>query len=195
MTKPLIYLASASPRRRELLTQIGVPFELIRCEIDETPQHNERPYDYVARLARAKAAAGVDVYQQQGLAPRLLLAADTTVALGETILGKPIDTRDAEQMLANLAGRTHQVLTGVAISDGERVELVVSVSDVTFRTLSTDEIATYVASGEPIDKAGAYGAQGLGALLIEKLSGSFSGVVGLPLAETGILLRRFAYPI
>ncbi|QDQ27225.1 septum formation inhibitor Maf [Chitinimonas arctica] len=195
MTKPAIYLASASPRRRELLTQIGVPFELLRCEIDETPLAGELPHPYVARLARAKAEAGVAAYRAAGLPPRLLLAADTTVALGEAILGKPVDVADAEAMLASLSGKSHQVMTGVAVTDGERVEVVVSVSQVRFRILSAAEIRSYVATGEPMDKAGSYGAQGKGALLIAAMEGSFSGVIGLPLAETGALLQGFDYPI
>lgn len=192
--KPLIYLASASPRRRELLGQIGIPFERIACEIDEIPLPGEAARPYVERLARAKAAAGIAAAQAAGLPTRLLLAADTTVALEGQILGKPIDTADARAMLAQLSGSTHEVLTGVAISDGQRCEYQLSCSMVRFRQLSAAEIAAYVASGEPLDKAGSYGAQGLGAVLIEEIRGSFSGVVGLPLAETVALLQRFDYP-
>lgn len=195
MSKPVIYLASASPRRRELLTQIGVPFELVRCEIDETPLPGEHPKAYVARLAAAKAAAGVATYRAQGLPQRLLLSADTTVALGTQILGKPVDAADACAMLRTLSGTVHEVYTGVAISDGERTETVVSTTEVRFRTVSEADIAAYVATGEPMDKAGSYGAQGRGALLVDSLAGSFSGVVGLPLTETGDLLRAFGYPI
>ncbi|WP_374352037.1 nucleoside triphosphate pyrophosphatase [Chitinimonas sp.] len=194
MSKPLIYLASGSPRRRELLTQIGVPFERISSEVDETPLPGEGAHAYVARLAHAKALAGVAMVRQAGLPQRLLLAADTTVALQDRILGKPVDAADAVAMLSQLSGRRHEVLTGVAVADGERVEVVVSESVVQMRELSATEIAAYVATGEPLDKAGSYGAQGLGAVLIKDLSGSFSGVVGLPLTETAALLQRFGYP-
>jgi len=193
MTRPAIYLASGSPRRRELLAQIGIPFERITGEVDETPWPQEGAHTYVERLARAKAAAGVAAMRAQGLASRLVLAADTTVALDDHILGKPIDAADATAMLRRLSGRVHEVLTGVAVSDGERVLSVISASEVRFRSLSEAEIAAYVATGEPLDKAGSYGAQGVGAVLIESLSGSFSGVVGLPLAETVTLLQQFGY--
>ncbi|PHV12351.1 Maf family protein [Chitinimonas sp. BJB300] len=192
--KPAIYLASASPRRRELLTQIGVRFERVTCEIDETPQAGETAMAYVERLARAKADAGITAALSAGLPKRLLLAADTTVALGDTILGKPLDAADARSMLNKLSGSSHEVLTGVAISNGERTEYALSRSTVRFRTISSQEITAYVASGEPLDKAGSYGAQGLGAVLIEEIRGSFSGVVGLPLTETVALLQRFDYP-
>jgi len=194
MTRPAIYLASGSPRRRELLTQIGVPFDRISSEVDETPRPDEGAHAYVARLAAEKAAAGIARMRADSLAPRLVLAADTTVALDDHILGKPVDDAEARTMLRRLSGRTHEVLTGVAISDGARTEVATSTSVVTFRELADAEIAAYVASGEPMDKAGAYGAQGLGAVLIANLSGSFSGVVGLPLTETMQLLQRFGYP-
>jgi septum formation protein len=148
----------------------------------------------VERLARAKAAAGIAAMREQGLAPRLVLAADTTVALDDHILGKPEDAADAVATLRRLSGRVHEVLTGVAISDGDRVLCKVSVSEVRFRILSEQEIAAYVATGEPLDKAGSYGAQGVGAVLIDSLSGSFSGVVGLPLTETVELLQQLGYP-
>ncbi|MBV8656809.1 MAG: septum formation inhibitor Maf [Burkholderiales bacterium] len=194
MTRPAIYLASGSPRRRELLNQIGVPFDRIGSEVDETPAAGEGAHAYVARLAAEKAAAGVARMRMDSLAPRLVLAADTTVALDDHILGKPVDHDEACAMLRRLSGRTHEVLTGVAISDGARTEVAISTSVVRFRNLSDTEIAAYVASGEPMDKAGAYGAQGLGAVLIAELSGSFSGVVGLPLTETMQLLQGFGYP-
>ncbi|WP_269531415.1 nucleoside triphosphate pyrophosphatase [Chitinimonas sp. BJYL2] len=195
MSKPVLYLASASPRRRELLAQIGVPIERIVCEIDETPLINEAPRAYVERLARGKAAAGMAVVQRDARPAGLLLAADTTVALGNTLLGKPADTADACAMLRSLSGQTHHVLTAVAVTDGHRIGVRTSMTEVRFRTLDEATIAAYVATGEPMDKAGSYGAQGRGALLIDTLSGSFSGVVGLPLAETGDLLREFAYPL
>ncbi|MGQ5521775.1 Maf family protein [Chitinimonas sp. PSY-7] len=192
--RPAIYLASASPRRRELLTQIGIRFERVSCEIDETPKPSETAIAYVERLARAKAEAGIAAALAAGLPKRLLLAADTTVAFGNVILGKPLDADDAQAMLGQLSGSSHEVLTGVAISNGERTEYALSRSTVRFRTLSASEIAAYVASGEPMDKAGSYGAQGLGAVLINEIQGSFSGVVGLPLTETVTLLQRFDYP-
>lgn len=195
MTSPPIYLASGSPRRRELLNQIGVPIERIGSEVDETPLAGEGAHAYVLRLARAKAEAGLAAMRSAGLPPRLLLAADTTVALDDAILGKPLDAADAAAMLARLSGRSHEVLTAVALTDGERVETALSASTVRFRALTAAEIAAYVASGEPLDKAGSYGAQGLGAVLVEEIRGSFSGVVGLPLCETAALLRRFGYPV
>ncbi len=195
MEKPLIYLASTSPRRRELLKQIGVPYELINGEVDETAQPAEPAHLYVERLARAKAAAGFLTLQQQGLPSRLVLAADTTVALDDQILGKPATAAEAEAVLAQLSGRQHAVLTAVAISDGERVECAVSVSLVHFAQLGTEAIAAYVATGEPMDKAGSYGAQGKAAMFIERIEGSFSGVIGLPLFETAQLLGRFGYPL
>ncbi|MBL8509109.1 MAG: septum formation protein Maf, partial [Chitinimonas sp.] len=133
--------------------------------------------------------------RREGREPRLLLAADTTVALDGLILGKPESQEDAVAMLMRLSGSCHQVLTGVALTDGERTETAVSTSQVRFRDLGEAEIRAYVASGEPMDKAGSYGAQGLGAILIAELQGSFSGVVGLPLCETAELLRRFDYPL
>jgi septum formation protein len=193
MTRLPIYLASGSPRRRELLTQIGLPFDRISGEVDETPFDGEGAHAYVARLAGAKAAAGVEFARTHGMPPRLVLAADTTVALDDQILGKPLDAADAAAMLQRLSGRTHEVLTGVAVSDGTRTELAISTSEVRFRHLSIEEIAAYVATGEPLDKAGGYGAQGIGAVLIASLSGSFSGVVGLPLTETVALLEKFSY--
>ncbi|QNM96945.1 Maf family protein [Chitinimonas koreensis] len=195
MTRPPIYLASGSPRRRELLNQIGVPIERIGSEVDETPLAGEGAHAYVLRLARAKAEAGLAAMRAAGLPPRLLLAADTTVALDDAILGKPLDAADAAAMLARLSGRSHEVLTAVALTDGERVETALSASTVRFRALEAAEITAYVASGEPLDKAGSYGAQGLGAVLVEEIRGSFSGVVGLPLCETAALLRQFGYPV
>jgi septum formation protein len=192
--RPAIYLASGSPRRRELLTQIGIPFDRISGDVDETPLPGEGAHAYVERLAREKAAAGIATMRTTGLSPRLVLAADTTVALDDHILGKPANAEDACAMLGRLSGRTHEVLTGVAISDGVRVETAVSISTVVFRDLPPGEIRAYVATGEPMDKAGSYGAQGIGAVLIRELRGSFSGVVGLPLTEVLALLQRFDYP-
>ncbi|MBM3117765.1 Maf family protein [Jeongeupia naejangsanensis] len=185
-----LYLASGSPRRRELLGHTGVTFERISAEIDETPLDNEPPHDYVRRLAAAKAEAGWAVMLAQGLAPRPVLAADTTVALGNVILGKPADAVDATRMLKLLSGTTHDVLTGVGLRTSAGVDVVVSASRVTFMALSDAQIARYVESGEPMDKAGAYGIQGLGGLFVADLAGSFTGVVGLPLHDTALLLGR-----
>ena len=192
-----IYLASRSPRRRELLHQIGVPFDTLLfrggpredAEVDETPLDAEDPAAYVVRLARAKATHGERLQAIRNLIPRPVLSADTTVALGQRILGKPADAYEAAQMLRDLGGTTHQVLTGVAVAWRGRVESALSVSEVRFRTLSDAEIKRYVLSGEPLDKAGAYGIQGRAAAFVEHLAGSYSGVMGLPLFETAALLE------
>ncbi len=187
-----IYLASASPRRAQLLTQIGVTFDVLRLGesgVDETVQGREAPLAYVKRLARAKAAAGVQALRAQRLHARPVLAADTTVCLGRTILGKPEDAADARRMLTLLSGKTHRVLTAIALARGARIEVAVSDSHVTFARLSRREIDAYIATGEPFDKAGAYGIQGPAGAFVSHLSGSFSGVMGLPVHETALLLR------
>ena len=187
-----IYLASASPRRAQLLTQIGVTFDVLRLGesgVDETVHGREAPLAYVKRLARAKAAAGVQALRAQRLAARPVLAADTTVCLGRTILGKPEDAADARRMLTLLSGKTHRVLTAIALARGARIEVAVSDSHVTFARLSRREIDAYIATGEPFDKAGAYGIQGPAGAFVSHLSGSFSGVMGLPVHETALLLR------
>lgn len=184
---PTIYLASASPRRRELLEQIGVAFRVIQAEVDETPREGESPAAYVQRLAADKAQAG----WAQSDRTRPVLGADTSVVLDGRILGKPLDRADAIAMLHALSGRSHQVLTAVALVQGERLEQALSLTEVVFKPLTEADCADYWDSGEPADKAGAYGIQGLGALFVSDLRGSYSGVVGLPLAETGELLRRF----
>ena len=189
--KPL-YLASGSPRRRELLTQIGVPFSAISADIDETPLPQESPAAYVERLARGKAAAGRDVVLSD--APFCVLGADTAVVLDGNILGKPVDEADACAMLKMLSGCEHEVLTAIALLDGERCESRVVRSVVRFRPISSDEAAAYWASGEPRDKAGGYGIQGLGAVFVAGLNGSYSAVVGLPLCETAELLGHFGIP-
>ncbi|GLS04041.1 Maf-like protein YceF [Chitiniphilus shinanonensis] len=186
-----LYLASASPRRRELLAQIGVQFERIAAPVDETPLLNEDPHGYVLRLARAKAQAGWLAMLAANLPPHPVLAADTTVVLDGEILGKPDDETHAAAMLKQLSGSTHLVLTALAIAEQDRVETVLSESRVTFMPLSDAQIARYVASGEPMDKAGAYGIQGQGGLFVSHLEGSFTGVVGLPLHETAQLLARY----
>ena len=193
MTFPKIYLASASPRRAQLLTQIGVRFDVLHLgqwSVDEAVHGREAPLAYVKRLARAKAAAGVQALRTQQLAARPVLAADTTVCLGRTILGKPEDAADARRMLTLLSGQTHRVLTAMALARGTRIEVAVSDSRVTFARLSRREIDAYIATGEPFDKAGAYGIQGSAGAFVKHLSGSFSGVMGLPLHECAVLLNQ-----
>jgi len=193
-----IYLASRSPRRRELLAHIGVKFHLLlfrdRPESDpevlEEPKPGEPPREYVLRLARAKAESGWRRLVQRNLPRAPVLAADTTVALGGRIFGKPADRREAAEMLAALAGQRHEVLTAVALKFDERLETALSVSEVQFRTLAPEEIREYVASGECDDKAGAYAIQGRAAKFVAEIRGSHSGIVGLPLFETAQLLDR-----
>ncbi|MCX7208152.1 MAG: Maf family protein [Proteobacteria bacterium] len=190
MPKPQLYLASGSPRRQELLAQIGVQFERIAAPIDETPFPNESAKDYVLRLAQAKAEAGWQVILEQGKHPLPVLAADTTVVLDGQILGKPLDANDAIAMLEQLSGRSHEVLTSLGLRTHTGTEIVLSVSTVTFMPLSAAQIAAYVASGEPMDKAGSYGIQGAAGMFISDLQGSYSGVMGLPLHDTAALLAR-----
>ncbi|QZP35294.1 Maf family protein [Pseudomonas sp. DR48] len=187
-----LYLASGSPRRRELLTQIGVPFSAISADIDETPLKHESPSAYVERLARGKAEAGRGTLASGE--DFCVLGADTAVVLDGKILGKPVDEADACAMLMLLAGQEHEVLTAIAVLDGERCESRVVRSLVRFRDISREEAAAYWASGEPRDKAGGYGIQGLGAVFVAGLNGSYSAVVGLPLCETCELLGHFGIP-
>ncbi len=192
MTFLKIYLASASPRRAELLTQIGVTFDVLRLgeyTVDESVHGREAPLAYVKRLARAKAVAGLQAMRAQKRVGRPLLAADTTVCLGRTILGKPQDAADARRMLTLLSGKTHRVLTAIAVAHGKSVKVAVSDSRVTFARLSRRDIDAYIATGEPFDKAGAYGIQGKAGALISHLAGSYTGVMGLPVHETALLLR------
>ncbi|MCE1170179.1 MAG: Maf-like protein [Azovibrio sp.] len=197
-----IYLASRSPRRRELLTQIGVHFDTLIFrtgnradpETDETPLPGEAAEAYVLRLARAKAEHGQRLIGWRKLMTQPVLAADTTLEVDGQIIGKPADPVDAAAILKRLSGRSHQVLTGVAVDFEGRVETALSISAVRFRELSEAEIRLYVASGEPMDKAGAYGIQGRAGLFIEHIAGSYSGIMGLPLCETGGLLKAFGYP-
>ena len=186
---PLICLASVSPRRRELLAQIGVPHSVVGADIDETAQIGEAPRDYVLRMARQKALA---VRERGESLP--VLAADTTVVLDDIIYGKPRDREDGLAMLGRLSGRTHAVLTAVALADARGVAVQLSVSTVRFRDLSSQECAQYWETGEPRDKAGGYAVQGAAAVFIESLSGSYSGVMGLPLFETAGLLRAAGIP-
>jgi septum formation protein len=184
---PLV-LASASPRRRELLARAGVGFEVVPAEIEELAIPGEAPADLAARLAREKALA---VARRLGSTPaRLVLGADTIVVLGEAVLGKPVDAADAERLLGLLAGRRHRVLTAVALVASDRLvaRALVVESRVAMRAASADEIRRYVAGGEPLDKAGAYAAQGEGRRFIEHIEGSESNVIGLPLEETLALL-------
>ncbi|WP_353232880.1 Maf family protein [Pseudomonas helleri] len=190
-----LFLASGSPRRRELLTQIGVPFQVVSASIDETPLPDECPAAYVERLARAKARAGREHLLGASVsAPFCVLGADTAVVLDDQILGKPVDEADALSMLMALSGREHEVLTAIAILAAERCETRVVRSRVSFRTISQQEAALYWASGEPQDKAGGYAIQGLAAVFVAGLNGSYSGVVGLPVCETAELLGQFGIP-
>lgn len=178
-----IQLASASPRRSQLLRQIGVAHDVRPVDLDESRLAGESPRDYVLRLARAKALAGVAA---DGALP--VLGADTTVAIGGEIFAKPVDQDDAVRMLTALSGRSHDVLTAVALASDGRVETAVSDTRVTFRAISAAECRDYWASGEPVDRAGAYAIQGLAAVFIARLEGSYTGVMGLPLFETAALL-------
>jgi septum formation protein len=185
-----IYLASRSPRRQELLGQIGVKFKIMEIDVDESVLDGESPRAYVERLARAKAEAGWRRIERDNLPRAPVLGADTTVAVDGRIFGKPADDREAAEMLSALSGRLHEVLTALAVKFGSRLESAFSVSEVRFKTLSKEEIARYVATGEWQDKAGAYAIQGHAARFAAELRGSFSGVVGLPLYETAQLLER-----
>jgi septum formation protein len=182
-----IYLASASPRRSQLLSQIGIPHEVLAVDLDEARLPDEPPRVYVERLARDKARAARSALGGRPLRP--LLAADTSVVLGEEIFGKPADEADCVRMLMALAGRTHEVMTGIAVLAGDALLADLSVSRVTFRRLDEAECRRYWASGEPRDKAGGYAVQGFAAVFVERLEGSYSGVMGLPLFETARLLR------
>lgn len=188
-----LYLASASPRRRELLTQIGLPHEVLRVPAppgEDEPQHlGESAADYVRRTARDKAERGRDWLRAQSLPVMPLLAADTTVILAGQVLGKPADRDDAIRILQALSGQTHQVHTAVALWSGERLLESVSITEVQMRPLQPDEITRYCDSGEPYGKAGAYGIQGLAGTFIARIDGSYTGVMGLPLFETANLLR------
>lgn len=188
-----LYLASRSPRRLALLEQIGVRVALVEAETDETRWPGESPETYVRRVALEKARAGRAAVSEDTLFP--VLAADTAVVLGDMTLGKPADRADAARMLSTLSGRSHRVLTAVALIAGERELTDLSDSLVTFRALQESEILSYWDTGEPCDKAGAYAIQGIGALFITDLQGSYSGVMGLPLYETGRLLDVAGIPL
>jgi septum formation protein len=194
-----IYLASRSPRRRELLTQIGVRYHLLlfrerpgeSTEVNEDPRAGEAPDAYVERMARAKAEAGWKRMLQRNLPLAPVLAADTTVALEGRIFGKPADRAEAARMLKELSGRSHEVLTAIALTNGDRLDSALSRSEVRFRDLKAREIEEYVETGEADDKAGAYAIQGRAARFISELRGSYSGVMGLPLYETARILENF----
>jgi septum formation protein len=187
----MLILASASPRRRELLQQIGVPHVVQAADIDETPLLGETPGDYVQRLARSKASLVFGLRRDS----MPVLGADTTVAIDGLALGKPADEREHRVMFERLSGREHAVYSAVALATRAGVAVRLSVTRVVFRTVTENERATYWASGEPRDKAGGYAIQGLGAIFIESIAGSYSGVMGLPLAETAALLVAAGVPI
>ena len=195
-----IFLASRSPRRRELLRQIGVGHELLQLredpkrgiDVDETPHAGETPRDYALRVATAKAAAGLHaVARRANSMIRPVLAADTTIELEGAIIGKPVDAADAKRILNALSGRSHTVITVVAMAFADRLETRISESTVTMRALDDALIRRYIESGEPMDKAGAYAVQGRAAAFITRIEGSYSGIMGLPLAETVELLAAF----
>ncbi len=200
---PRIHLASRSPRRRQLLQQIGVRFDTIVFrqaprfdpEVDETPLAGEKPAAYVERLARAKAIHGWRIVGWHRLQKQPVLAADTTLELDGEIIGKPADADDAVAILRALSGRSHRVLTAVAVAFESRLESALSISEVRFCVIDDGEIRRYVESGEPLDKAGAYAIQGRAGIYVEHLAGSYSGVMGLPLHETTELLKRFNFTV
>jgi septum formation protein len=203
-SQPHIYLASASPRRRELLRQIGVQFDVLvfrvgergeDADVDESLQADEKAERYVERLALTKASAGVKRLLWRKLPRQPVLAADTAIELDNKIIRKPTDINDAHDILQQLSGRSHRVLTAVAVSDGEKIRSMMSTSEVRFKPLSDDNIRHYISTGEPLDKAGAYGIQGFAATFIEEIHGSYSGIMGLPLFETAALLTVFDYPL
>ena len=196
-----VYLASQSPRRQQLLQQIGVRFELLLPDVAEDAEaleavaRGEAPEAYVRRVTRAKLDAARARLQRRGLLDAPILAADTTVAIGRTILGKPADAADARAMLTRLSGRTHRVITGVAVAAAPRTRAALNVSHVRFARLPQATIDAYVASGEPFGKAGAYAIQSALAGWIEHIDGSHSGIMGLPLFETAQLLQRAGVPL
>ena len=201
--RPSVYLASKSPRRQELLRQLGVEFEELllreapgrRRDVVEEARKDEPPLEYVKRIARTKASVGWHRMGKRELPPKPVLGADTEVVLDGAALGKPEDEAAAAAMLASLSGRTHEVITAVAVRWQEQLALAVSSSQVTFRKIPGDEIERYVATGEPLDKAGAYAIQGKAAAFVSHLKGSYSGVMGLPLFETAELLARLGFPV
>ena len=198
-----VYLASKSPRRQELLRQLGVEFAELRLreaagrepDVVEAPREGEAPLEYIKRVARLKASVAWHRMTRRGLPPKPVLAADTEVVLDGAVLGKPADAANAIAMLGALSDRTHEVLTAVAVRWEAQLALGVSASRVSFRALARDEIERYVASGEPFDKAGGYAIQGRAAAFIRHLDGSYSGVMGLPLFETAEILTKIGYQV
>jgi len=185
----VLYLASQSPRRRQLLYQLGVAFAVVDVHIDEQRQPGESPIDYVSRVAREKAEAGL--HRLDGVAEGLVLGADTEVILGDRVFGKPANIAEATEMLSQLSNRTHQVISAVWCINSVRQAHTVSISEVTFALLSSHDIENYLATGESFGKAGGYAIQGKAAMFIRHLRGSYSGVMGLPLFETAELLKEF----
>jgi len=194
--KNFVYLASQSPRRRQLLEQIGVQYELLLATPEEDAESlevvlpNEAPLTYVKRVTQLKLEAAVQRMKQRGLPNAPVLCADTTVALGRSILGKPENAADALRILKMLSGQTHRVLTAVALASGRKRVSAVSISQVTFAPMTLAEMKNYIATGEPMGKAGAYGVQGAAAAYISQIKGSYTGIMGLPLHETAQLLQQ-----
>lgn len=185
-----IVLASASPRRKELLTQLGVPFQVLVTQVEEQRQQGETAHDYVLRLSQDKARAGVAMAAEQIDQP-IVIGADTIVVQGDSVLEKPVDQADAKRMLLALSGTVHQVMTAVTVATQQTQQSTVVITDVWFKPLTDQEIEQYWQTGEPYDKAGGYGIQGVGGKFVTRIEGSFSAVVGLPLFETDQLLRKF----
>jgi septum formation protein len=196
-----VYLASQSPRRRQLLDQLGVPYELLLPDATEDAEAleavlpSESPRAYVQRVTMLKLSAAMSRLKRRGLTPAPVLCSDTTVALGTSILGKPNDTRHAHMMLCALSGQTHRVLTSVAVGSARKKLQILSVSTVRFAPMTKPQITRYVASGESMGKAGAYAVQGRAAAYIEHISGSYSGIMGLPMFETAQVLREFGFKV
>lgn len=191
MNLPPIYLASGSPRRRELLAQIGVTFDVLKINIDESLKTGESPEAYVQRVAISKAKAGQILREQLALSERPILAADTSVVVDDDILGKPANQSEARQFIKRLSGRQHQVISAVALATDKSIKVRSQLSNVRFARLSEAEIDWYVSTGEGKDKAGAYAVQGLAAQFIEYIEGSYAGIMGLPLYETRQLLQDY----
>lgn len=189
MNFPAIYLASGSPRRRELLSQMAVDFAVIVPDVDESLQPGESAQAYVKRIAINKALAALPMRDSNNSKP--VLAADTAVVVQQTIFGKPVNDDDARRMLKMLSGQTHQVMTAVALASEERLETAISLSEVHFASMTEAEIDWYIQTGEGRDKAGSYAVQGLAAIFIETIRGSYSGIMGLPVRETGQLLKHW----
>ncbi len=195
-SRPRLVLASASPRRRELLRSAGVCTDVCAADIDETPRRGERACELVRRLATEKAEAVVaDASAGRPAVRTVVIGADTVISVDDEIFGKPLSDAEARTMLSRLSGRQHRVLTGVAVTCGGRTESAVSTTTVWFRALDAADIDCYVASGEPVGKAGAYAIQGRGALFVDRIDGSFQGVVGLPVAMVDQLCRRLGWSL